>query len=257
MKLGRLPRKFDTRIPKMDALIFGATLPPIPTEIDYTSGMPANLGVMLNDTLCCCTCSAIFHAIQVWTFNAQGVMDTEPDAQVQALYSDACGYVPGNASTDQGGDEQSVLNYLLNTGAPISEGGTQKIAAYVEVDPSKLDDLRRTIYDCGVAYIGFNVPNFLMNGLTAAGSIWDVDPSGDNTIAGGHAVILAGYLSNGNFKVISWGNVYEMTPAFVAQFVDEAYAIADPDWLEATGSAPCGLSISDLEAQMQALKFAQ
>jgi hypothetical protein len=27
----------------------------------------------------------------------------------------------------------------------------------VEVDPRNIDDVKRTIHDCGVAYIGFNV----------------------------------------------------------------------------------------------------
>jgi hypothetical protein len=53
--------------------------------------------------------------------------------------------------------------------------------------------------------------------------------------------------------VISWGSLYTMTPAFFAQFVDEAYALADASWIEATGLSPAGLTIGQLEALMQSL----
>lgn len=259
LKLGRLPRARNPRIPHLSALLGGRMLPSIPASIDYTKALPASLGMMLNDSLGDCTCAAVYHAIQVWSANANPPIDTEPDSNVEALYEEACGYNPADPSTDQGGVEQEVLAYLLNTGAPIGAGGMQrhKIAAFVEVDPRNLDDIRDAIASCGVCYIGFNVPTYLMaNGPPAT---WDVDPSGDQSIEGGHAVVLAGYESQGdggNFIVISWGQVYRMTPAFFAQYVDEAYAIADSDWVKATGLTPCGVDLADLEAQMQALRAA-
>jgi len=254
MKLGRLPRRHDPRVPHMRALLGGTPLPAPPSSIDWTIGMPASLGVYANDSLGDCTCAAVYHAIQVWTFNAAGTMDSEPDSEAIALYSDACGYVAGQPNTDQGGDEQSVLTYLLNSGAPVT-GGVQKIAAFVEVDVKDIENIKSTIADFALAYIGFDVPNFLMNNLTAPNSVWDVDQSADNGIAGGHAVIVAGYDEIG-LRVISWGNHYTMTWAFWNQFVDEAYAIADVEWIKATGNAPCGLSLAVLEAQMQELKSA-
>ncbi len=76
--------------------------------------MPVDLGEMLNSDLGDCTCAAFFHARQVWTFNAGGAEITEPDADVLELsYSEACGYVQGDDSTDQGGNEQAVLTYCL------------------------------------------------------------------------------------------------------------------------------------------------
>lgn len=65
LKLGRLHRTYDARIPHMSALVAGQTLPPPPPSVDWTSGMPRNLGMMLNDTLGDCTCAAVYHAIQV------------------------------------------------------------------------------------------------------------------------------------------------------------------------------------------------
>jgi hypothetical protein len=65
--------------------------------------------------------------------------------------------------------------------------------------------------------------------------------------------VLPGYDANG-VKVISWGQYYTMTWAFFAKYVDEVYAIADPDWIEAKGTTPGGLTLAELEAQMQGLR---
>lgn len=250
-RLGRLPRARNPRIPHLASLIAGIVLPPSPASVDYTTGMPSNLLMYGNDRLGDCTCAAVMHAIQVWSFNAQKAIDSEPEQEAVQLYEECCGYNPADPSTDQGGVEQEVLAYLLNTGAPMGSGGRHKIAAFVEVDPRNTEDVKRTIDGCGVCYIGFNVPTFLM--ASGPPAVWDVDPSGDQSIEGGHAVVLCGYDANG-VKLISWGRIYSMTWAFFSAFCDEAYAIADPGWIEATGKTPGGLSLADLEAQMEAIK---
>jgi hypothetical protein len=257
-KLGRTARAFDPRVPHLSALLAGKPLTPPPPSVDYTKGMPANLGMMLNDTLGDCTCAAVYHAIQVWTFNATKgkSIDTEPDSDVEKLYELACGYNPKAGGEGPGGNEQHVLKYLLTKGAPLGPAGktTNKIAAFVEVDPRHTDDVKRTINECGVAYIGFQVPANIMPANAEPPSVWKVDPSNPK-IVGGHAVVLAGYNAKGA-RVISWGQYYTMTWDFFAKYVDEVYAIADQDWVEATGQTPGGISLAQLEQQMQALKEA-
>ena len=254
LRLGRLHRSYDPRIPHLSALLAGQSLEPLPPSADNTKGMPAELGVMKNDTLGDCTCAAYYHALQVWSANAGGKMVTQPDADVVKLYVLACGYNPKVAGEGPGGNEQHVLTYLLKSGAPTGPGGAtkHKIAAFVEVDPRNLDDVKRTIIDCGVAYIGFNVPASLMPPNQPPPSVWTVDPS-TKKIVGGHAVVLAGYDANG-FRVISWGQYYTMTYDFFSTFVDETYAIADATWVEKTGKTPGGFSLEQLEQQMQALQ---
>jgi hypothetical protein len=250
-KLGRLARTFDPRVPHMSALKAGKPVRPPPAEIDYTKGMPKNLG---NDTLGDCTCAAVYHAIQVWSFNAAKKIDTEPDSDVEKLYILACGYNPREGGEGPGGVEQHVLKFLLNRGAPIGPAGKgrHKIAAFVEVDPRNVDDVKGTIADCGVAYIGFNVPAHIVPPAPAEPpAVWDVH-AGNDKIVGGHAVVLAGYDAKGA-RVISWGSYYTMTWAFFAKYVDEVYAIADPTWVDKTGKTPGGLSLADLENQMKAL----
>lgn len=253
-KLGRLHRAYDARIPHMSALLAGQTLPPPPTAVDWTVGMPAQLGMMLNDTLGDCTCAAVYHALQVWSCNAQGGMQTQPDADVEKLYILACGYNPRVGGEGPGGNEQHVLTYLLRTGAPFGPTGQakHKIAAFVEVDPRNTDDVKRTINESGVAYIGFNVPQYIVPAPPATPpQVWDVQTT-NNQIVGGHAVVLAGYNAAGA-RVISWGQYYTMTWAFFATYVDEVYAIADSTWIDSKGTTPGGLSLAELEVQMKAL----
>ena len=257
-KFGRLHRTYDSRVPHLSALLAGQTPPPPPSAVDYTKGMPGQLGMMLNDTLGDCTCAAVYHAIQVWTFNAGGrklaKMVTQPDSDVQRLYIQACGYNPRVPGEGPGGNEQHVLTYLLQNGAPIGPGGTarHKIAGFVEVDPRNLDDVKRTIYECGLAYIGFHVPQSLQPPGALPPNVWQYDPHA-TAIVGGHAVILAGYDALG-VRVISWGQYYTMTWEFFTHFVDEVYAIADSEWIASTGKTPGGLTLDQLEAAMQALR---
>jgi hypothetical protein len=252
MMLGRLPRKRNPRIPHLSALLAGrrATLTPPPPSVDYTAILPAGnvLGMFGNDRLGDCTCAAVYHARQVWTANT-GAIDTEPDAEAVSLYELACGYNPADPNTDQGGVEQDVLQYWLLAGAPLGSGALDKIAAFVEVDPSNQSDVKLAVNDCGVCYIGFNVPDYAMQEV---GQLWDVKPGTPN-IVGGHAVVLAAYDAVGP-TCITWGQLQKMTWAFFDAFTDEAYMLASPDWVKTTGISPAGYSLADLEAQMEALK---
>ena len=253
-KLGRLHRTYDPRVPHLSALLAGQTLTPPPASVDWTKGMPANLGMMLNDTLGDCTCAAVYHAMQVWSYNAGSKMVTQPDSDVEQLYIQACGYNPRVPGEGPGGNEQHVLTYWLQNGAPIGPQGAarQTISAFVEVDPRNVDDVKRTINDCGLAYIGFNVPQSVQPPGQPPPQVWNYVPSQANII-GGHAVVLAGYNGNGA-RVISWGQYYTMTWEFFAHFVDEVYAIADTEWIDSKDTTPGGFTLAQLEIQMNALK---
>jgi len=254
VKLGRKPRTFDPRIQKMSlvrklAALVGAELPALPPAVDYTAGLPTNLGMMMNDSLGDCVEAAQGHFEQVWSFNATGVMMSPSDADIEAAYVLEGGYVIGNPSTDNGTVIQEALTDWLTN--PINGS---ELSSFIELDDlTDFVEVKRTIWECGGVFIGFNVPNYLMENLTGAGSVWDVDPTADNTIVGGHCVIPVGYDPAGNMQLISWGALYTMTPAFWSAFVDEAYALASPLWIKATGSSPAGLSLDSLQSLMQEL----
>jgi hypothetical protein len=257
-KFGRLARDFDPKVPHLSAVIASKLQSPPPRSRHWASRMPANLGVMLNDKLLNCTCAAFYHALQVWSFNATGRstadMLTVSDTTVMQLYTLACGYDSSKPGEGPGGKGQHVLKYLLNHGAPIGQRRRNKILAFIEVDPRQIDDVKRAINDCGLVYVGFQVPKNLGPHNHDLPKIWDVDPS-NRRIIGGHAVVLPGYDEN-TLDVISWGRFYKMTWTFFRKYVDEVYAIADRAWIAATGKTPAGLTLEELERQMQALREA-
>jgi hypothetical protein len=180
-------------------------------------------------------------------------MQTQPDVDVKDLYILACGYNPRVPGEGPGGNEQHVLTYLYKTGAPFGPNGQarHKIAGFVEVDPRNTDDVKRAIVNCGVAYIGLNVPQYIVPANGDPPAVWDVQ-NNDTKIVGGHAVVLAGYTATGA-RLISWGQFYTMTWAFFAKYVDETYAIADSTWIDAKGTTPGGLTLAELEVQMKAI----
>lgn len=217
--------------------------------------MPPELGMMLNDELGDCTCAAVYHLIQVWSFIITGQMVTAPDSVVLKAYEIIDGYVPGDPSTDQGGIMQHVMRYWVKKGVPMTNG-VNKALAVVEIDPQVDIDIANAIADCAGVNLGFNVPAYLMpdNGDPPP-QLWDINPGADNTIIGGHDVIATGFNGSMTLNVISWGErAYRMTKAFRDTFVTEAYAIANPAWINGRGTTPGGLTVAQLEAQMEALK---
>lgn len=259
LQTGRKPRTFDPRVPHFSALrmMNRHPLPPIPVAVDYSTGsgrLADNLGMMCNDRLGCCTSAAAYHARQVWTDFAQGAVDTETDALVVQFYSECSGYNPAHPETDQGANEQDVLNHWLNVGQPIGNpDGRDRLIAFVELDPRNMNDVRRAIWECGGVYIGFEVPAPLM----ADGEpplVWDWDRGED--IDGGHAVYAVGYnVSDGTITVISWGKRYCMTRRMWLGYVDEVYALVANPWIEKTGRTPLGMSVEDLSAQVNSLRY--
>jgi hypothetical protein len=237
-----------------------APLPPIPDSADYGAKLPADVGMLMNDSLGDCTCAGVLHAIQTWTANA-GTIAPVTDANALVLYEAWAGYNPGapratdgTNPTDAGADEQTILTDWATEGFYLTAGGpVDRLAAFVELDPRNQGDVRRAIYTGAVVYIGFNVPKSLENTDPAPFS-WDVVP-GQTQSVGGHCVILNSYTLS-DFGLVSWGLKYRMTNAFFSTFCDEAYALVSTDWIAAGGATPLGMSLADLEKQMGALRRA-
>jgi hypothetical protein len=248
-KKGRLPRIFNPKIMHMSAIFGARTIPVPPVSVDWTKGI-TDFGMMLNDSLGDCTCAGIFHARQIWSANVL-TEKTENDDCVLKLYEEATGYRPGDASTDCGGVEQNVLSYLLNVGIPLADGSRDKIIAFMEVDPRNINDIKVTINDFGVCYIGFQVPNSIYeNGMPK--TKWEYDANHTDT-EGGHCVVAVKY-DDEYVSVISWGALYEISWEFFTQYTDEAYAIVSPDWIATSGKSPLGMTVAEMEQLMSAIR---
>jgi hypothetical protein len=246
-KLGRLPRTYDQRVPHLSSLMAGrlSALAPPPAVVDRMSKLPANWGVMGNDRLGDCTCAALGHAVQLTSF-VIGHERTPDDAMVLQLYQQACGWRPDDPSSDRGGNEQSVLSYVHQHGIPLAPGQTDAVAAYIEVDPRNLDDLRRVINEAGFVYAGADIPE-----AWTQGTDWTA-PSPGTRPAGGHAFMIGSY-DRDFFYAVSWGEVVRITPAAIQACVVEAYAVALDSWFARSGITVGGLTKAELVEAMQGL----
>jgi hypothetical protein len=245
-KLGRRAVKRDTRTLLLRDYLTPA-LPSPPPSRDWTKEIKS-FGMMLNDQLGDCTIAGCGHAVQIWTANIATEV-TVPDSVVESYYEKWDGYIPGEPDTDNGGIELDVLNDWRQQGF---DG--HKIIGYADAEASNLSENRSGIDLFGGLYIGMNVPNFIMNDIP---EVWDVDPSGDNGIAGGHCVFVPKYdftSGNGSFTFVSWGQLYTMTEAFWKAFVDESHAILSEDWLKAGKIDPAGVAVDALETDLAAIR---
>jgi hypothetical protein len=106
----------------------------------------------------------------------------------------------------------------------------------------------------GTARLGLNIPAYAEDRFNA-GLGWDLDPSGDQTIVGGHDVPLVHYDAKTPYCV-TWGRRITVSWAFLAAFLDEAHAEVYDDFLTAAGATPAGFGKAQLLADLRAVAAA-
>ena len=217
-KLGRSAVKLSPRHRRMSASLLDL-LPPPPALVDNTKGV-LNFGMMLNDNLGDCTIAGLGHSIQIASL-ATGILDTPPDSTILAGYENLCGYDPNNPSTDQGGVETDILSSIQTSGF-----SDRKLLGWVSPDPSNIDHLKKAIFYFKSLYTGVELPLSAQNA-----GLWDV-VDGPNGVAGGwggHCMVLPKY--DENFTFITWGALQEVTPAWLAAYLDEAHVLLWDDMI--------------------------
>ncbi len=93
-----------------------------------------------NDQIGDCTCAAVGHIVNQFTYYGTGEEVQPSEANVIKMYSAITGYKPGKPATDTGAYCQDVLGYWRKTGL---EG--HKIVAYAALDASNLDEVKQAI----------------------------------------------------------------------------------------------------------------
>ena len=252
---GRLPPKpeFLAKISKMKDHY--ATIPNgVPSSIDYSPAADTALHQMYcNDTLGCCTIAAVGHCEGVWSGNANnGVPATLfTNEQVIAAYSACGGYVPGDASTDNGCEEDVVLNYWKTNGLPV---GGSEIAGFLLIDANNVNEVKAALWLFEVLYAGTGIPESWTQ-VQGDGFVWDSDAPVE---ANGHAFAFFGFDDIG-VKVSTWGMKGTLTWAGLAHNIGQdpqgqLYAIISRDMLnKASLKSPSGLDWAAIGLQFAAL----
>lgn len=243
LKLGKTGARNDKRT--LTAARYMKALPPPPTAVDWTAKI-GPLGQMINDCLGDCTIAAAGHLIQSWTGNASGSPTIVPDSAILSAYEGACGYDPSRPGTDQGGCEIDVLNYWREHGV-----NGDKIDSYISLNTVDRTEVEQGVQRFGGIYVGAELPTSAQG---QTGSVWDVTSSSPSDAGswGGHAFPVLAYDQTG-LTCITWGALQKMTWAWFRTYVDEAYAILTPDWIEADGQSPSGFDLAQLQLDLAAI----
>lgn len=241
-KLGKLHPKPIAIRRRMAAVQLMASLPAAPTVQDWTKAMSFPAGVMGNDVLSDCTAAAVGHIIQAWSAN-NGPEITVPDPAIIKFYSDTTGYVPGDASTDQGGVEADVL-----VGAKTTGCGGYKIDGFAPANSANLGELRQITNTFGGAYLGLALPKTIETQGEYDGATWSVDLSAgadaEPGSLGGHAVIIEAY-DQGGFTIVTWGFRVYVTNDWMTAYCNpavggEAWALLANGLWAPKGVTPAG-----------------
>ena len=198
-----------------------------------------------NDSAGDCVQCDTAHSLMLRTANA-GQIVVPISAQVLALYTAETGFNPAIPSTDQGTNEAAACQYNETTGFL-----GHKSAATGMIDPANINHVTQAIQLFGACRTGLNFPKFAFAQFEA-GRPWDVDPSGDGTIDGGHDVPLFNYKGD-LFLCVTWGRLQPVTRAFLNAYCDEAHGEVFPDFIKANGLSPSGLSLDALIADLRSV----
>jgi hypothetical protein len=186
-----------------------------------------------NDKYGDCTIAAACHAITVYNGLVKK-KDIPTQTSLLKVYFQLTG------GPDTGLDELKVLNYWQSTGIE-----SEKILAFVSIDPKNHTHIQQAIQFFGGVYLGFQVQQ-------------DADTQFDKhqpwtpgkLTNDGHAVYAVAYDPN-QVTVLTWGNTQQATWAWWDECVDEAYAILPPA-ADQPGFAP-GFDIAQLKTDLQAV----
>lgn len=256
-KRGRRP-PVHTRRTMQSALALYRALAPLGTpptvSDDYVSAVtkqaPSGWQVFLNDQLGDCVCADSAHQVMLHTANSRTIV-IPSNQDVLGLYEAVGGYVPGNASTDQGCDETAMCNYLQTTGL-----SGQKSAGSGMVDPANMDHIRWTVQIFGACRLGIIVDQ-AMEQQFSSGQPWTTPAAANDPNAGGHDVPIVKYDAEYAY-VVTWGGLQPVAWALVAQsaFLDESHCEAWPDFVKAGGTAPSGFDLAGLLADLPQVEAA-
>ena len=254
-KFGRIRPKARPPMLRLGNYLLRTATPPPPAMEDWSQkALPGLEMILANDTLGDCTSAGAGHIMDVFYGNT-GLARTASETDAIAFYSKSTGYVPGDPSTDQGGDEVTVLNVWRDKG--YFADGSGKIAGYVSVNPTDPVEVKTGLFLFGNLYFGVELPDAWVNPMPQQGGfVWGVaGPPNPNQ---GHCFVGTGYSAQ-SVHINSWGMFGNMPFDSVAKYASAAaggalYAVLGPDWISAaTGKSPSGFALGELQSDLASL----
>ena len=240
--------------PRMKMRKYLQAIPPAPPAEDYSPLAAASLSQIFgNDQLGDCVIAGIGgHILGVETGNA-GACFVTTEADIIKEYSAIGGYVVGDASTDQGCNEETALNWYVANG---TANGTKPLG-WLAVDATNENEVKSALYLFENLVFGIELPDAWVTPFPdAPGFVWDVAGAPDPQ--NGHCIVGVGYTAAGVI-VASWGMLGVLTWAAIAEYCcsgngGELYVLITPDQLtKGQQKAPNGFAWADLIVDFDAL----
>jgi hypothetical protein len=166
-----------------------------------------------NDEAGCCVAAAVPHTLQTIAA-ALGLpwQDWSDDELLKLYQTQNPGFHSwadaGNEAVDGGMVIQTCLEYLVAQGT---------ILAFGKIDHTDPEEMRAAIY-LGLAIITGEELDVAQQNQT----VWDYKRSAD---WGGHATCSVGYPGSTRQTCVTWGSEVDMTEAFIAHQLDEAWFV--------------------------------
>jgi len=251
-KLGRL----RPPLTKTPSLLFGkylsSSLPTPPVTTDYSDAPKTFLAEILgNNRLGNCTAAAAFHSGGTFLANAGNPIPFTLDDVIN-FYSATSGYVAGDDSTDNGCDEETVLNYWMQNG--LTPG--HDIIGWCKIDGTDKQQCKSALWLFENLYFGVELPDAWINPMPDnSGFTWDV--AGTTYENNGHAFCGVSYNEKG-VGIDTWGLIGTMTWEAIARYTTQdsngsLYVVLSKDSIaKATAKAPSGFDFTELQNDLQA-----
>jgi hypothetical protein len=232
LKRGMLPPSKPVEL-KFGAIFKTENLPEPPAAMGRHSTVKTPWGMLLNNSKSdCVTAGAMHETMHLTATGMHPVTFTDTWAAQDYWLMQGKPWWPFN---DQGLDMVKAADYRRSTGVHDSNGIRHRIKAYLELPLGDAHYLALAIWYLRVAGIGLNLP---ANAETAwaTGQPWadtSEPPSGE-----GHYVSGIDRLANGNFVVVTWGKLQEMSPAFWKKYGILGLAYVSLEQLNPAGLTP-------------------
>lgn len=228
-----------------------AVLPTIPTKVGHANLLPADIGMLANDSLGDCVIAGAYHETEYWLTTAKRPVPKITDAQAIKTYSTVTGYIPGHPETDQGTDMSVMASFRRKTGIKDAAGGVHKIGAYLALQPGNINELRAAIYLFGIVGVGVNFPSFWMDNFDA-GLGWSYRAGA--AFEGGHYIpAYASASKTGTITIGTWGRPWRMSAAAYKHYNDESYVYLSEEFINGAGKTIDGFNLVQLQNDLSAV----
>jgi hypothetical protein len=247
MKLGKTPARPNAVTFRLTKYLDTTVLPTPPAQFGHEKLVAAkSWGMLGNDQYGDCVWAGAAHETMLWNLEGGKNIVFDPK-HVLSDYSKVTGFDPAKPDTDQGTDMGVAATYRRKTGVIDEAGKRHKVAAYLAITPGDVQEHLLALYVFGVVGLGIQFPKSAMDQFNA-GQPWDVVPGA--AIEGGHYIPLVA--KRDNLDVITWGQLQQMTPAFLQKYNDESVVYISREMLT-SGHSPEGFNLAQLKADLAAL----